>query len=157
MSTLARGMRRLGHHVWFARLGRALTPVDRALGVVTNGRFVALGLRDLPALLITTIGRRSGQPRTNPLIYAREGNAYVVVGTNWGQRRQPDWALNLLANPVALVTVGGATVHVRASVASGTERERYLTLLTAIWPAYRTYQARAGAREVLVFRLDPSR
>ena len=155
MSTLARGMRRLGHHAWFARLGRAFTPLDRAIGVRTRGRFVALGLRDLPALVITTIGRKSARPRTNPLLYAREGDAYLVVGTNWGQRHQPDWALNLLANPIALVAVGGSVSKVRASLATGPDRERYWHLLTAIWPPYLTYQERAGARAVMVFRLDP--
>ena len=155
MSTLVSGIRRLGHRPWFARLGRALTPVDRAVGIRTKGRFVALGLHDLPALLITTIGRRSGRPRTNPLLYAREGDAYMVVGTNWGQQHQPNWTLNLLANPNALIAVNGRTFKVRASLATGSERERYWRLLTAIWPAYPTYQARAGGREVMVFRLDP--
>ncbi|HEX6499472.1 MAG TPA: nitroreductase/quinone reductase family protein [Micromonosporaceae bacterium] len=148
-------VQRLGHARWFARAGRLLVPADRFVGRVTGGRVVALGL--VPSLLLTTTGRRSGQPRTTPLLYVRDGDAFVVAGSNWGQPNHPAWALNLLAEPTATVTVDGARIPVHARAVAGAERERLWSLLVATWPAYRTYAARAAGRDIHVFRLEPSR
>lgn len=146
-------VRRLGHHRWFAACTPLLVPADRLVARLTRGRVVALGL--VPSLLLTTTGRRSGQPRDNPLLYVPDGDAYVVTGSNWGSTRQPNWALNLLAQPEATVTVGGTRVRVRARRVEGAERDRLWGLLVAQWPAYRTYLRRAGGREIHVFRLEP--
>ncbi len=154
-SRAARTLRMLGHYEWFARLGRAMMPIDRALGRLTKGRFVAFGQRELPSLLIITTGRRSGKPRTVPLLYMPDGDAYVVMASNWGQPNHPAWAVNLRAHPDAIVMVGGRTVPVRARMATGTERDRLLGLMLGMWPAYATYQERASARSVKIFRLDP--
>lgn len=154
MSRLVSQVRVLGHRRWFARIGRILVPVDRALGRITKGRFVALGLRELPTLLLTTTGGKSGKPRTSPLLYAQDGDAFVVIGSNWGQEHQPAWSSNLLAHPDATITVGGQRIRVHATRATGAERDRLLALLLALWPAYATYQQRAGVRDIRVFRLD---
>lgn len=155
MSRLVSGVQGLGHKRWFARAGRLLVPIDRALGKLTKGRFVAFGLRELPSMLITTTGRKSGRPRTNPLLYARDGDGYVVIGSNWGQENQPAWALNLTADPSGTVTLGGREIPVQAVLAEGAERERLFALLLAMWPAYTTYEERARNREIKVFRLAP--
>ncbi|MGK5738973.1 nitroreductase/quinone reductase family protein [Micromonospora sp. URMC 103] len=153
MPVLGALTRRVGHHRWFAAAARLLVPADRAVGRLTRGRVVALGL--VPSLILTTTGRRSGKPRSNPLLYVRDGDAYVVVGSNWGQPHQPGWSMNLLADPAAEVAVKGRRVPVRAEVASGVERDRLWRLLVTEWPAYRTYVRRAGGREIRVFRLVP--
>lgn len=154
MSRIVTGVRNLGHRPWFSRLGRALVPVDRLLGKATRGRFVAFGLRDLPSMLLTSTGRKTGQPRDTPLLYAPDGDGYLVIGSNWGQQQQPAWSGNLLANPDAVVTVGGKRIPVRARLVTGDERDRDLAALLAMWPAYATYQDRAGDRELRVFRLE---
>lgn len=154
MSRFSSLTRRVGHYRWFAALGRAYAPLDRLLGRLTRGRFVALGLRGLPSLLITTTGRKSGQPRTNPLIYSPDGDSFVVVGSNWGQQHHPAWSANLLAHPEATVTLGGRDIAVRATLATGAERARLWDLVRRNWPAYQTYQERAGGRDIRVFRLD---
>ncbi|GLY21198.1 hypothetical protein Misp04_09300 [Micromonospora sp. NBRC 101691] len=154
VSVLGTLARRLGHRRWFAAAGRLLVPADRLVGRLTRGRVVALGL--IPSLVITTTGRRSGRPRSNPLLYVPDGDGYVVVGSNWGQPSQPAWALNLLAEPSAEVTLAGRRNPVRAELATGTERERLWRLLETEWPAYRTYAQRAGDREIRVFRLVPT-
>ena len=97
--------RRLGHQKWFAATMRLLVPADRLVGRLTQGRVVAFGL--VPSLVLTTTGRRSGKPRSNPLLYVPDGDAYVVIGSNWGQPHQPAWSLNLLAQPAAEVDVKG--------------------------------------------------
>lgn len=154
MTTLGTLTRRLGHHRWFGAVARLLVPADRLVGRLTRGRVVALGL--VPSLVITTTGRRSGRPRSNPLLYVPDRDGYVVIGSNWGQPHQPAWALNLLAEPRAEVTVGGCRVPVRADLATGAERERLWQLLVTEWPAYRTYVRRAGGREIRIFRLAPT-
>ncbi|SCF31781.1 deazaflavin-dependent oxidoreductase, nitroreductase family [Micromonospora viridifaciens] len=153
MTALRALARRLGHRKWFAAALRPLVPADRLIGRLTKGRVVALGL--VPSLVLTTTGRRSGKPRSNPLLYVPAGDAYVVIGSNWGQRQQPSWSLNLLAQPAAEVDLRGRRIPVRAELVGGDERERLFERLVAEWPAYRTYVARAGDREVRVFRLVP--
>jgi deazaflavin-dependent oxidoreductase (nitroreductase family) len=135
-------------------VGRALVRADRWVGRRTHGRFVALGLRDLPSLLITTTGRKTGLPRTNPLLYAQDGDAFVVIGSNWGQTDHPAWSGNLIAHPDAVVTLRGEDIPVRARLTSGAEKERLRGLLEAIWPAYRLYVQRAAGRDIRIFRLE---
>ncbi|MGW0501953.1 nitroreductase/quinone reductase family protein [Micromonospora sp. NPDC003241] len=154
MSIVRNVTRRIGHHPWFGATARLLVPLDRAVGRLTKGRVVALGL--VPSLVITTTGRRSGKPRSNPLLYVPDGDGYVVVGSNWGQAQQPAWSLNLLAEPRAEVDVSGRRIAVRGEPATGAERERLWRLLVDAWPAYEAYVRRAGDREIRVFRLVPT-
>ncbi|MCO1596048.1 nitroreductase family deazaflavin-dependent oxidoreductase [Micromonospora sp. RHAY321] len=154
MSVLGTLTRRVGHHRWFGAAARLLVPADRMVGRLTRGRVVALGL--IPSLVITTTGRRSGRPRSNPLLYVPDGDAYVVIGSNWGQTQQPGWAMNLLAEPTAEVDIKGRRVPVRADRATGVERDRLWALLVSEWPAYRTYVRRAGGRDIPIFRLVPT-
>jgi deazaflavin-dependent oxidoreductase (nitroreductase family) len=152
MSRFSAVVRRLGHRRWFAAVGRRYVPVDRWLFRHTGGRWSALGLQ---SLLLTTTGRRSGEPRTQPLLYAPDGDGYVVVGSNWGQRHHPAWTGNLLADPSASVTIRGRTTPVRARLVTGAERERLWAELVRLWPAYETYEDRAGGRDLRLFRLSP--
>jgi deazaflavin-dependent oxidoreductase (nitroreductase family) len=139
---------------WFTPLVRAAVPLDRLVGRVTRGRVVALGM--LPSLLITTTGRKTGLARQNPLSYLRDGDAFVVVGTNWGQDRPPAWVLNLLATPAATVTVRGADLAVRAEEVTGqADRDRLWAAIVARWPSYQAYLATAGPRRIRIFRLIP--
>jgi deazaflavin-dependent oxidoreductase (nitroreductase family) len=145
--------RRLGHRPWFARLFRRLVPLDVAVGRLTRGRVLSLGL--VPSLLLTTTGRRSGRPRTSPLLYVRDGDAFVVIGSNWGQREHPAWSANLLAHPEATVTLDGERIPVRAALVTGEERRRLREILLAEWPAFVTYEQRAAGRQIRIFRLEP--
>ena len=155
LSPLYAAVRKAGHTRWFARVTPLIVPIDGAIGRLSKGRLVALGNRGLPGLLLTTTGRKTGQPRTHPLLYMRDGDGYVVVGSNWGRDHHPAWALNLVANPEAIVTIGGKTIRVRATHARGAERDRLWKLALATWPAWTTYEERAAVREIRVFRLAP--
>jgi deazaflavin-dependent oxidoreductase (nitroreductase family) len=155
MSRYSTLLRRLGSKRWFATTGRLLTPVDRRIHQLTGGRWSVTGSKQLPSLLITTTGRKSGLPRTQPLLYVIDGDAYVVIGSNWGQAHHPAWTANLLAHPAARLTVDGREVDVRASLATGAERERLWQLLLTVWPPYATYARRAENREIRIFRLAP--
>jgi len=156
MSRYTALLRRLGNQRWFAALGRRLTPLDRRLYRLTGGRWSVIGRHELPTLLITTTGRRSGLPRTQPLLYAVDGDGYVVIGSNWGQAHHPAWSANLLARPAARVTLGGREFDVRATLATGAERDRLWRLVQEIWPGYAAYAERAEHRELRIFRLVPA-
>jgi deazaflavin-dependent oxidoreductase (nitroreductase family) len=154
MGAYTRLVQRLGHHGWFAALGRRAMPLDRAIQRLTRGRFTVVGRHGLPPMLLTTTGRRTGRPRTVPLIYAEHGGRFVVTASNWGRPHHPVWSENLLAEPEAVVTVAGRAVRVRARLAEGEERRELWALVTRTWPAYDTYEARSG-RRIRVFVLDP--
>lgn len=138
---------------WFAPVVRRLTVADRWVSRVTRGRLVALGMAR--ALLLTTVGRRTGRQRRSPLLYVRDGAGYVVVGSNGGAAVDPGWVHNLLAQPRAVVTVGGRHIHVVAWEVTGDERERLWDLLVTAWPAFGGYRTRAAGRVLRVFRLVP--
>ncbi len=105
-------------------------------------------------LLLTTKGRRSGEPRTLPLAYLVDGDALVVVASNAGQSRHPAWFHNLRAEPYARVRVGREVYDVRAEVADAAERERLWPLLTAYNPPYAAYE-RKTERTIPVVLLRP--
>jgi deazaflavin-dependent oxidoreductase (nitroreductase family) len=77
-----------------------------------------------PVLALTTTGRRTGRLRSTALAYLRHGNAYAVGALNLGSERDPEWALNLRAEPAAWVDVEGRRIAVRAREAIGDEAEQ---------------------------------
>lgn len=147
-------VRRLGHQRWFAALGARITGFDRRIQQLTRGRLTVIGRSSVPHLLLTVTGRRTGQPRTVPLVYARDGERYVVTASNWGRETHPLWSANLIADPEAVISVRGRDIPVRARLTAGEERARVWPLVTAVWPAYDTYAARSG-RDIRVFVLEP--
>ena len=140
---------------WFSKLGQAVVPVDLALQRRTRGRVGLMRALGVPHLLLTTTGRRTGQPRSVPLQYLPSGGEYVVVASNWGKDHHAAWSANLLATPDAVVSENGRDVPVRARLLRGDERERAWRRLTEQWPAYDDYAERAGNREIRLFALAP--
>jgi deazaflavin-dependent oxidoreductase (nitroreductase family) len=112
--------------------------------------------RGVPTLLLTTLGRRTGQPRRQALIYAEDGGNYVVVGSKGGAPDNPLWYENLVAHPEVRVQVKGDRFAARARDATTEERPRLWRLMTDIWPAYDEYQAKTG-RQIPVVVLEPVR
>lgn len=155
MSQYTALVQRLGAQRWFAALGRRLAPLDRRLYRLTHGRWSVLGRHSLPWLLITTTGRKSGLPRTQPLLYIMDGGGYIVVGSNWGQAHHPAWSENLLAQPTARVTLGDREFDVRATLTTDAERDRLWQQAQQIWPGYAAYAKRADGRQIRIFRLMP--
>lgn len=118
----------------------------------TGGRFGRVG--PLPALLLTTRGRKSGEPRDVTLNYLRDGTAFVVVASYGGEDPDPAWWRNLKANPVADVLVDGRRVRVRASELDGARREEVWARIVARDPSYSEYQGRT-TRRLAVVLLEP--
>jgi deazaflavin-dependent oxidoreductase (nitroreductase family) len=111
----------------------------------------------LPTLLLTTTGRKSGEPRALPLIYGVAGDSYVVIASKGGMPNHPVWYLNLQASAACELMVGPKQVTARSRVAEGEERERLWKQMAEIYPPYDEYQERAGARTIPVVVLDPAR
>jgi deazaflavin-dependent oxidoreductase (nitroreductase family) len=109
--------------------------------------------RGTTILLLTTEGRRSGEPRTTPLIHRTDGGRWIVLASKGGAPANPSWFENLKANPEATIQVLGEEVPVRVSTAEGEERSRLWSLMTEVWPAYDDYQARTD-REIPVVVLS---
>ena len=101
-------------------------------------------------LLLTTTGRRSGQPRTTPLIYGRDGDRYLVVASRGGAPQHPAWYENLVAKPEIEVQVMADRFEARARTASKAEKPALWAIMARIWPAYDAYQARTSREIPLV-------
>jgi deazaflavin-dependent oxidoreductase (nitroreductase family) len=92
-----------------------------------------------PLLLLTTTGRKSGQPRTNPVAYSTDGEHLVVAATKGGAPTNPDWYLNLLANPIVTVELGTERFQAHASIADESERERLYARHAELMPMFAEY------------------
>ncbi|TSD94406.1 nitroreductase family deazaflavin-dependent oxidoreductase [Skermania sp. ID1734] len=134
---------------------RTLTPLDRRLLRRSRGRYTMLGPIGAPTMLLTTTGRKSGQPRTTPLLYVRDGNRLIVVGSNFGQDQHPAWTSNLLADPNAIVTIGGKDVAVTATQLAGDEKAAAYKAFIDMVSVYDTYRNRTD-RDIRVFALSPA-
>lgn len=112
--------------------------------------------RDLPTLLLTTRGRRSGLWRRTALIYGRYGGDYLVVGSNGGSDTHPLWYLNLRADPRVRVQIAADRFPARARTAGAGETERLWPVMAAIFPTYDEYRTRTS-RDIPVVVLSPHR
>ena len=109
--------------------------------------------RGTTILLLTTTGRKSGEPRTTPLIHRVDGDRWVIIASKGGAPDHPAWFKNLQASPEATIEVQADTVPVVASVAEGDERARLWEEMNEVWPDYDTYQAKTD-REIPVVVLE---
>jgi deazaflavin-dependent oxidoreductase (nitroreductase family) len=109
----------------------------------------------VPTLLLTTTGRRSGEPRTSALIFGRDGDDYLVVASMGGAPQHPSWYLNITANPDAQIQVKADHLAVIARTASDDEKPRLWQIVTEVWPNYDVYQSRTD-RTIPVVVLSPS-
>jgi deazaflavin-dependent oxidoreductase (nitroreductase family) len=108
-------------------------------------------------VLLTTTGRRTGEPRTTPMMFHREGDRVLVIASNVGAPRHPDWYLNLVADPEVTVEVGDESGAPRRAVArtlEGAERERVWEMLKATYPFFAEHE-RKTSRTIPVVALLP--
>lgn len=136
MSTMQlRFLKALGESSFWKRAGRVHTKIYRA----TGGR-VGHNAGQITNLLLTTLGRKSGELRTVPLAYLEDGDSYVVVASNGGADHHPAWWLNLQREPKATIEIGKRKVAVRARLADPQERARLWPKLTELNPFYSRYE-----------------
>src|SRR5689334_1002803 len=106
-----------------------------------------------PLLLLTTIGAKSGQRRTTPLMYVPDGDRLLVIASNAGAPKHPDWYRNLLAHPQVTVEVGADTFDARAVVLEADERQQQWDRIVASYPFFVEHQAKI-TREIPVVALE---
>ncbi len=121
--------------------------VDRY--VATDGEEGYVWRKGAPILILSTRGRKSGEQRSNALIFGRHGDDHLVVGSKGGAPKPPSWYLNLQANPEVQVQVKGDRFAAHARTAGADEKPELWKIMTAVWPDYDAYQRRAG-REIPV-------
>ncbi len=136
---------------------RAATVVDRKLLRWSKGRFssgigTSYGKR---ILLLTVRGRKTGQPRTVPLLYTPNGDdTFIVVASKAGEPDHPAWYLNIRESPDVTIEVGGRQLEMRAHETEGDERAALFAKASANYPGYTVYQARVE-RQIPVILLRP--
>ncbi|HSI94018.1 MAG TPA: nitroreductase family deazaflavin-dependent oxidoreductase [Jiangellaceae bacterium] len=111
--------------------------------------------RGTTTLILTTSGRKTGQPRQHALIFREEDGRYVVVASKGGAANHPEWYQNLTANPEVQVQVRGERFPARARDATPDERPRLWAMMNEVWPDYEGYQAKTS-REIPVVILEPT-
>jgi deazaflavin-dependent oxidoreductase (nitroreductase family) len=124
---------------------RQYRETDGEVGYIWNGA---------PILLLTTTGRRSGEQKTSALIFGRDGDDYLIVGSMGGAPKHPSWYLNLSANPDVEIQVRGDRIPAVARTASDDEKARLWQIMTEVWPNYDVYQARTD-RSIPVVVISP--
>lgn len=120
--------------------------------VETNGEEGHLW-RGYPTLVLDTIGRKSGQPRRQMLIYGEDGGNYIVVASKGGAPKNPLWYENLAANPEVQVQVKADRFAAHARTATAAERAKLWPMMVAIYPPYAEYQTKTD-REIPVVILE---
>ena len=110
----------------------------------------------ISTLILTTTGRKSGDPLPLPLIYGEVDGGYVVIASKGGAPAHPAWYLNLEAKPEVQVQVKADKFQARARTATGAERAAIWEQMVGIYAPYADYQVRAGERQIPVVVLERS-
>jgi deazaflavin-dependent oxidoreductase (nitroreductase family) len=144
---------RIGAIPWMPRLLPQIMWVDKLLQRLTRGRLTLLDIAGLPNLMLTVIGRKSGQPRETPLLCVPYGDDILIAGSNFGSDKQPVWVVNIQANPEVTVRFRGRTRSMVARrLEEGPEREAAWEHMLKTWPNFARYEQRTD-RRIKVFLL----
>jgi len=142
---------------WF--FSKTLHHFDRAALRVSDGHTALTNvLTGVPIVILTTVGAKSGQPRSVPLIGIPDGENVILIATNWGQKQYPSWYINLRACPEATITLNDETKTYIAHEADPAERHRYWPLAVKYYPGYDRYKASIGdSRKIPIMVLEPTK
>ncbi|HWZ19475.1 MAG TPA: nitroreductase family deazaflavin-dependent oxidoreductase [Ktedonobacteraceae bacterium] len=120
---------------------------------VSGGR-IGGKMGQVPVLLLTTVGRKSGKQRTLPLVYIMDGPAYVITASAGGADKNPGWFFNIRSNPQATIQVKDKHIKVTAEVAEGEKKSELWSRLVEVAPNFAGYQKRTS-REIPMVILHP--
>jgi len=130
-------LRRMGGKMDIKAVNRRVIDQFRAGGEVD-------GMHRDRLVLLTTVGAKSGQSRTTPMMFHRDGDRLLVIASNVGAPKHPDWYINLVANPRVTVEVGDESYEAVAATATGPEREHLWAMLKEAYPFFADHEAGAG-------------
>jgi deazaflavin-dependent oxidoreductase (nitroreductase family) len=137
----------------FDWLFKLVSKIQVAVFRGTDGKYMAF-MRGMPVLLLTTIGRKSGQARTTPLMYIQDGESYVITASNNGRDKHPAWFYNLKASPQAEIALPGKRLQVAATIATTTEKDRLWPELVEQAPFFDDYRKKTS-RDIPMVLLKP--
>jgi deazaflavin-dependent oxidoreductase (nitroreductase family) len=130
------------------RLGRFtvqwMTGYNNVMYRLSSGRVAGHSPTGAPICLLTTTGRKTGRPRTVPLLYMPDGDDLYVVASKGGMSTHPAWYLNLLADPHVTVEAHGRTFPAVARLAADEERERMWPTLVSVYEHFDSYRVRTS-------------
>jgi len=132
------------------RVAKNIAPrLDPWLLQATAGR-VSMGLM-MPSALLTTVGAKTGQLRTNPVFYFHDGSDVIVIASNYGDGKNPAWYYNLVAYPRVQISKNGVGPTMTASEVSDTaERERIWAMADRVYPLWPDYRRRAARSDRVI-------
>lgn len=119
-----------------------------------RGSLTAL-LAGLPVLTVTTVGARSGEPRSVLLVGVPDRERIILIASNWGRSHHPAWHYNLKANPEITLTYRGAAERYVARQVDGVERDTCWNRAVQLYAGYEDYMRRTGDRQIPIFLLTP--
>lgn len=136
---------------------RVLHILDKIIFKFSGGRQTVISaVAGLPSVMLTSVGAKSGERRTTPLVGIPDGESYIVIASNFGKKHHPGWYYNILADPKVTVTINGQPKPCTARQVTGEEKVQCWDKAVKIYPGYNSYQQRAG-REIAVFVLEPDK
>lgn len=121
----------------------------------TDGEVGHVWQNGVPTLVLTTTGRKTGEPRKSALIYQTHGDSYVVVASKGGAPDDPGWYKNLVADPNVKLQVGAEKFDAVARTAGAEEKAALWPTMAAVWPSYDDYKKKTD-RDIPVVLLDPA-
>jgi len=146
---------RIGSLSWMPKLLPQIVACDKALQRVSRGRVTILDVAGLPNLALTVPGRKSGVPRTTPLLCVPHDGGWLIAGSYFGGPKMPLWVNNLRATQRARIRTGGKPLSVTWREMEGEERARMWQVMLQTWPNYAKYEERTD-RTIPVFYLQPA-
>jgi deazaflavin-dependent oxidoreductase (nitroreductase family) len=146
---------RLGALEWLPRFLPQITRADRTLSRLTRGRVTLVRIAGLPSLELTVVGRKSGIPRTTPVLCVPYGDGFLVAGSNFGGPNVPVWVFNVRDAATVQIAVDGKSMTAVPRELTGDEREAAWKHMLKTWPNYDKYAERAD-RTIPVFLMEPT-
>lgn len=143
---------RIGAISWMPRLLPGIVRTDKALQRATRGRVTILDVAGLPNLMLTTVGRKSGLPRSTPLLCVPDGDRILIAGSNFGGPKEPLWVKNIEATPAVTARFRAESFALVARRLEGAERASAWQTMLATWPNFARYEQRTD-RQIKVFEL----
>jgi deazaflavin-dependent oxidoreductase (nitroreductase family) len=139
---------------WINTIWAALDHIHVTLYHMSSGK-VANTVANLPVLLITTYGRKTGKPRTKAVVYIKDGKDYLVSASAGGADHHPNWFFNLKNNPEAMIEIGEQTLIVKAYITAGEERSQLYEKFKTASGNFEKYE-KGTSRIIPVIRLSPT-
>ena len=146
---------RIGALAWLPRFLPQITWLDKLVQRLTRGHWSILRIAGLPNLMLTVAGRKSGIPRSTPLLCVPYGEGQLIAGSNFGGVKPPVWVVNVRAADTVSVSIRGRSHTALTRELTGAERAEAWAHMLRTWPNYARYEARTD-RVIPVFWLTPA-